>query len=46
MRVHLRETKIGDRRGLERLHHMLATDAARAEFFEQLVGFDNGHHEK
>ena len=43
VRVHLRKTKVGHRRGLERLQNPVAAHTAGAEFFQETDGFSNGH---
>ena len=43
MRVHLGEPEVGQRRGLERAHNGIATDASRAKLFKQFDGFLRGH---
>ena len=43
VRVHLREAEVGHGRGLKRAQNLVAAHSARAEFFQQLNRFGNGH---
>ena len=41
--VHLRETEVGDRRGLKCAQDFFARNYSGAELFQQADGFSNGH---
>src|ERR1035441_1376110 len=41
--VHLRETEVGDRRGLKCAQDFFARNCSGAELFKQADGFSNGH---
>jgi len=45
VRVHLRETEVGDGRGLKRAQNLVAAHSARAEFFQQLNRFSKRHNQ-
>ena len=43
VRVHLRETEVGDGRGLKCAQDFFARNCSSAELFQQADGFSNGH---
>ena len=45
VRVHLRETEIDHRRGLERPQDLVPAHAARAKLFQQLNRLNNSHNQ-